>query len=106
MSVVLLSLFSINIALTLFDAATAYKKAPLYLTALNDDPDGQARAVKNIHQLLPFLVALYTALNCYAYSFRDLRYVGGMTLVLLCDIAVQFYVCRRITNSQSSVDEG
>lgn len=94
------SLFVLNIVLTIADAALAFRNSPLYAAAFQPDPEGREKTEKDIRFLLPWLVALYSALNCYAYSFHDLFYIGGMTSLLVFDLVVQKYLARRLCGAQ------
>jgi len=96
----LLCLFVLNVVLTLVDAACAYRNIPQYAAAFHEEPDRRDKLARDIRHVLPWLVALYSSLNCYAYSFRELSYVGGMTLLLLGDIVIQMYAVRRLEASE------
>ena len=51
--------------------------------------------MKKLRSLLPLMVAFYSGLDCYAYSLRHVGYLGGLTLLLLADIILQWHIAGR-----------
>ncbi len=88
-------LFVANLVLTLVDASLAYHKAHRLIALLNPTPEERATGVKKIRSLLPLMVAFYSGLDCYAYSLRHVGYLAGLTLLLLADIVLQWYLAGR-----------
>lgn len=88
-------LFAVNFLLTLIDASIAYHKAQRLAVFMNTDPEGMGPGVKRIRAFLPLVVALYSALNCYAYSLRHTGYLAGLALILVADIVLQWHLAVR-----------
>ncbi|SNB45672.1 hypothetical protein [Geobacter sp. DSM 9736] len=95
MDLLLSLLFGLNIILSIVDAAVAYIRAPRIVAALNPDSEGRESWVKTLRSLLPFLVAFYVILTCYAHSFANPGYLALISLLLLGDILVQLIISRR-----------
>lgn len=88
-------LFTLNLILILVDASVAYHKVPVIISARTEEPDGKAVAERNVCNLLPVLVAIYVALDCYSWRTGDFRYLGGLTFLLCFDILLQLRLARR-----------
>ena len=88
-------LFVINLMLTLIDASLAYHKTHRLIAFLNPAPEWRETGVKKIRSLLPLMVAFYSGLTCYVFSLRHLGYLGGLTLLLLADIVLQWHIAGR-----------
>lgn len=84
-----------NLVLTLVDASLAYKKAESIVTLVVPGNSTTEAGVKKIRRFLPLMVALYTLLNCYAYSLYHLGYLAGLTLLLTADIVLQWHLAGR-----------
>lgn len=88
-------LFLGNLLLTLVDASLAYRKAEFIVTFVTPGNGTTEAGVRRIRRFLPLMVALYTLLNCYAYSLHHLGYLAGMTLLLTADIVLQWHLAGR-----------
>jgi hypothetical protein len=102
MEYLILPLFVLNIVLTLADASVGYHKVPEIVAAFNDDPDGSSAAAKDVSFLIPFLVALYVALDCHAaWNLRDVRWLAGLSLLLTGDMLLQLRLAARGRKSRT-----
>lgn len=89
----MLTVFSLNIALTLLDASLGYHLAPhlLRLTSQHADSD-PAAVVRSIRRMLSGVVLLYTFFNCLAYFRQDGALMAIVSVLILLDLGGQLYV--------------
>lgn len=89
----LLTAFSLNIALILLDASLGYHLAPqlLRLTPHNEDSD-PAAVVRSIRRMLTGVVTLYMFFNCLAYFRQDTSLMAIVSVLILLDLGGQLYV--------------
>lgn len=91
----ILILFLGNLLLTLVDASLAYRKAEFIVAFVMPGNEAPEAGVRRIRRFLPLMVALYTLLDCYAYSLRHVGYLAGLTLLLVADIGLQWHLSGR-----------
>lgn len=95
MPAVAVILFSGNLVLTIVDAAIAYRKAENIVGFILPGSEAREAGAKRIRSFLPLMVALYTLLDCNAYSLHDTRFLLGLTILLAADIILQRHLAGR-----------
>lgn len=89
----LLTAFSLNIALVLLDASLGYHLAPhlLRLSPRDEDSDSEA-FVRGIRRMLTGVVMLYMFFNCLAYFRQNNALMAVVTVLIVLDLGGQLYV--------------
>ena len=88
-------IFILNIVLVLFDVSIGYHLAPLLCRGTEDGDDGQ-RTLYGMRRFLSGVVALYTLLNCIAYSKGSPVFLILVTGIIMIDMVGQLMVRRHL----------
>jgi hypothetical protein len=95
----ILHIFVLNILLVLCDVSLGYHLAPLLGRSWAEDEEDAERTTKRMRKLLSAVVALYTLLNCFAYSVGSPVFLIVVTAVILLDMIGQFLLRRKLRST-------
>jgi hypothetical protein len=95
----ILYIFIMNIVLVLCDVSLGYHLAPLLGRSWTEDEEDAWRTTRRMRKLLSAVVALYTLLNCFAYSKESPAFLFIVTAVVLLDMIGQFFLNRKLRNN-------
>ncbi len=97
----ILHIFILNMVLVLCDVSLGYHLAPLLGRRGAGDEEDAERTTRSMRKMLSAVVALYTFLNCLAYSRRNPLFLFIVTGIILLDMIGQFLVRRKLGKGAS-----
>lgn len=92
-------IFGFNIILALCDASLGYHLAPLFAQSLSpdpNDPEERERTTRRMRRLLSAVVAVYTLLDCVAFSTKSPGLLLGVTGLITVDMMGQILLRRKL----------
>lgn len=89
-------ILSLNLTLTIIDAAVGYHAAPLLMHAGEADEETAADMTKSIRAMLALVVTLYSFFSCFAFYRQKPVMLVVLTAIIIADILAQTAISRRI----------
>jgi hypothetical protein len=94
-------IFTVNIALIIFDASVGYFIAPVLTRLAQDETSDQQMATKTIRRMLSGVVTVYMFLNCLAYFRGEELFLLIVSALVGFDIILLLYFRNKLRSGGS-----
>ncbi len=93
-------IFTLNIFLTIIDAAVGYHAAPMLIKITASDEEASAQMTKSIRSMLAVVVGFYSFFSCLAYYQQKPLLLVIITAIIIVDIVAQILISRRMKSGR------